>query len=110
MRFFTEFHAKQVSSILLMILLFLYTGIIFSKLHIQTLKTAFLTGLGWVLLTVAFEFLLGNVILHLNINLILQEYNLPAGNLWILVLIAIGLFPFLHLRFRMISTQNTSHA
>jgi hypothetical protein len=108
MQFMSEFYAKQISSVILVILLFFYTAFIFGRLGISSLKDSLLTGLLWVMLTISFELLLGYVVLQQDINVMLREYNLLKGNLWLLVLVAIMLLPYSLFRFK-IQTHNTSN-
>jgi hypothetical protein len=99
-QFMSEFHAKQVSSVLLIALLFFYTKIVFGHLSIHTKSHAWLTGLTWMLLTIVFEFVLGYGVLKHSLASIFSEYNLAAGNLWTLVLLGIATLPFVHFMLR----------
>ncbi len=107
MRFTSEFHAKQLSSLTLILLLLFYANTVFYRLRISRIKTAFLAGLTWVVLTIAFEFVLGYVVLQQDPAIMLQEYNVLAGNLWSLVLVAIFFLPYLLLRFDMVQRRHT---
>jgi hypothetical protein len=102
-------HARQVSSILLILILALYTRIIYAKLRIHFVADALFTGLIWVLLTIAFEFLLGYIILKHSIDVMLMEYNLIAGNLWSLVLVSLFFLPYLYFRYEA-KISNTTNA
>ena len=57
-------------------------------------KDTVLVGIGWVVLTVAFEFLFGHYATGHSWDELLQQYNVLAGNLWPFALLAIGLSPW----------------
>ena len=58
-------------------------------------REAWLVGLGWMLLTVAFEFLAGRFLFHRPWQVLLADYNLAAGRIWILVLLVLLVTPVL---------------
>jgi len=99
-QFLSDFHARQISSLLLIAWVALYTYAIFKKLEITTTQRAWLVGFIWLAATVAFEFFLGLVVVKSTLTALLTEYNLFAGRLWSLVLIVIVLMPFLVLRYQ----------
>ena len=49
---------------------------------------AWTIGVMWLTMTLAFEFLAGHYVFHTPWAVLLADYNLLAGRLWILVLIA----------------------
>jgi len=57
-------------------------------------------GLIWVALTVAFEFAMGRFLRHRPWQQLLQDYDLAAGRVWSLLLLWIGLAPYLFFRLR----------
>ena len=59
---FSESGAQQLSTLSLIILCAIYTWFILPALNIGSVGQAFLIGLIWVVLTIAFEFTLGNVL------------------------------------------------
>ncbi len=63
-------------------------------------RRAALVGLAWVTLTVAFEFFMGLVLQHRSLTQVLHEYDLPAGRVWPLFLLWIGVAPWVFLRIR----------
>lgn len=56
-------------------------------------RAALLIGGGWVLLTVAFEFLAGHYVFGNPWNTLLADYNLFRGRVWLLVLVTSALAP-----------------
>ena len=91
-KLFSDDAARQISSLLLIILIAIYSAIVFRKLEISNYSSAWQTGFVWMILTVVFEFALG-FMLNTSINTMLAEYNLLEGKLWPLVLVAILLIP-----------------
>jgi len=59
---------------------------------------ALLVGLIWLGLTVTFEFFMGLVLQHRPLAQVLDQYNLFAGRLWVLLLAWITFAPWLFLR------------
>lgn len=53
----------------------------------RSVQEAWLIGITWVLLTVAFEFLGGHFIFGRPWKLLLADYNILAGRIWVMVLI-----------------------
>jgi hypothetical protein len=96
---FQDFVARQFSSLLMIIWIFIYTAFIYKKLNVQKSVHAWFAGITWLLLTVAFEFILGYFILGSSLESMLADYNLFAGRFWLLVLISILLGPILYFKF-----------
>jgi flagellar biosynthesis protein FliR len=93
MKQFNEFRSHQLSTITLIILCWIYTWFIFPYLQIQNAKQAFLTGLVWVLLTIAFELLLG-VLTGKSWEFLLRDYDIARGRIWVLFLVSLLITPF----------------
>lgn len=100
MQFMPEFRAKQLSSLTLIVILFVYTNLIFDRLDLKVTREALYTGLVWVLLTITFEFVLGSLILNQSLDMMLEEYNITRGNFWLLVIISIFFMPFILLKIK----------
>lgn len=52
-------------------------------------------GVGWTVLTVAFEFVFGRYVMGHPWSRLLQDYNVFAGRIWILVLLTLLVGPWL---------------
>lgn len=91
---FSDLRAHQFSTISLIILCSIYVWLVYPMLNIQTFKQAFLIGFVWVLLTVAFEFLLGRLT-NKSWTYLLQDYNLFAGRIWLFFLLCLFILPYL---------------
>jgi len=61
----------------------------------QSLQDAWVVGATWVTLTLAFEFLGGHFLFGKPWKLLAADYNILAGRIWIMVLIATFLAPVL---------------
>lgn len=98
--FLDEFIARQVSAVLLVIFLTIYVNAVWRRLGIRSAREAWMTGLIWVLLTMIFEFSLGYFVSGLTFGQMWAEYDLFAGKLWALVLIALLILPPIFHRMR----------
>jgi hypothetical protein len=61
----------------------------------RSVHDAWAIGLGWVTLTLAFEFLGGHFLFGKPWNELIADYNLLAGRIWVLVLVVTLLTPIL---------------
>ena len=58
-------------------------------------RDAFLVGVVWLALTLAFEFLAGHYLFRKPWNELLADYDILAGRIWVLVLVTTMLAPLL---------------
>jgi len=65
-----------------------------------TASEVFTLGLFWLALTIAFEFLAGHSLFHTPWERLFQDYNVAAGRIWLLVLVATLLAPVIAMRLR----------
>ena len=93
-KYYSEFRAHQLSTIILIIFCAIYIWYILPYLDIQNFKMAFLTGLIWVVLTVAFEFTLGRLT-NKSWQYLFEDYNLFAGRILLLFLFSLFFLPYL---------------
>jgi hypothetical protein len=91
-RHLSELRARQISTVILLVLFGLYIWGISRLWRFSSARQALTVGLVWLLLTVAFEFGFGLWIAGHPWHKLLHDYNLAAGRLWMLVLgwVAIG--------------------
>lgn len=80
-----ELRAHQVSTVLLVIFLALYIGAVLRAWPPASAGQALAIGLAWVVLTVAFETLLGRYGSGRPWGELWGDYDLLAGRIWILV-------------------------
>jgi drug/metabolite transporter (DMT)-like permease len=88
-----EAAAGQISTGSLIALLALYFWILERRWPIPTTRAALTIGAAWVVLTIVFEFGFGHYVDGDSWSELAENYNVAAGNLWILVLISIALGP-----------------
>jgi hypothetical protein len=89
-----EHAARQVSTLLLIAFFGLYIAIVTRTWPIASSIQAMGIGAVWLVLTLAFEFLLGRFVSGLSWQEMLAEYDLAAGRLWVLVPIWVAVAPY----------------
>lgn len=89
-----ELAAHQVSSLSYLFLAFfsVYSFIRKTK-GMYSKKESILLGLSWASMTIAFEFIFGHYVAGNSWEILLHDYNLFEGRLWVLVLTGIAAFP-----------------
>jgi hypothetical protein len=95
---FGEHAARQVSTLLLIVLFAIYIGAVVRIWPIRSSGEALTIGALWLALTLAFEFGLGRFLSGLTWRQMLAEYNLGAGRLWVLVPIWVAVAPYVFYR------------
>lgn len=93
-----EAAAHVTSTIMLCLLILVYTWTTISWIAPQSLPQAIAVGILWVVLTVGFEFGFGLFVADRPWPELLAEYNVLQGRVWALVLITIALAPYLTAR------------
>jgi hypothetical protein len=87
------YRAHVLSTLLLVAVILTVAALFFARTAVQyTQAELFLVGLGWVVLTVGFEFLVGWATGE-PVATTLAQYDVFAGKIWILVPIALFLAP-----------------
>ena len=92
-RRFVELRAHQLSCATGIFLFTIYTWALNLRWPLQSHGQALKIGVAWVAMTVAFEFTFGRLAFRRSWRELFQEYNLAAGRLWVLVLLAVALLP-----------------
>lgn len=87
--------ARQLASLLGMFIVFALTGPFVRRLGNPRSAELLGVGLLWLLLTIAFEFLMGHYVSGATLETQLADYNLLRGRLWPLVLLTTLLAPWL---------------
>ncbi len=85
--------AHALSTVLLCILIFTVSWFSVDYLRVETTREAWLVGLLWLGLTVAFEFMAGHYLFGNPWPKLLADYNLARGRIWVLVLLTDLLAP-----------------
>ena len=83
----------QISAATLIALLALYFWLLERRWPLATTRVAFAVGAVWIVLTVAFEFLFGHYLDKKSWSELFGNYDIKSGNLWLLVLVWIGVGP-----------------
>jgi len=90
-----------VSTLLLSLLILLATWLSIPWVRPGTPRDAWFIGIGWLVLTLGFEFLAGHYLFGDPWATLLADYDVAAGRIWILVPITTLLAPALVVRVRM---------
>ena len=88
--------AHQVSSVIGISFIFLFTYFFISRIKFEFSRTDLLMlGVFWLVLTVMFEFVFGHYVMGHPWSNLFADYNIFKGRLWSLVLIATFLAPYI---------------
>jgi hypothetical protein len=82
-----ELPAHQFSTVTLLALISIFTWIFSIIWPLELPGHAFAVGAIWLTLTIAFEFIFGHYAVKKPWNVLLTDYNLSKGRIWIFVLI-----------------------
>ena len=99
-RYVGELPAHQISVASFVLLFGLYVWLVLPWLRLASGSEAVRMGLLWLGLTVAFEFVFGHYVMRHPWALLLHDYNLLQGRLWVVALAWTTLAPYVcfHLR------------
>ncbi len=95
-----ELRAHQLSTLIGSVLIGLFIWLVVRTWPPASSRQALLVGIVWLLLTVAFEFFMGLVLLHRPLWQVLREYDVFAGRVWALFLVWLTLAPWVFFRLR----------
>jgi len=88
-----ELRAHQLSTGLLVSAISTYTWWLQRRVPLPTRRAALVVGAGWALGTLGFELGLGRGVLHRPWPVLLADYDLAAGRIWVLVPITTAAAP-----------------
>ena len=94
----SELAAHQISTLTGVVLFGLYIWAVIRAWPPDSLKQAFLIGLVWLGLTIAFEFLFGHYVAGHTWWRLFHDYNLLAGRVWLVVLVWVTIAPCIFYR------------
>ena len=86
--------AHQLSTASGILLFGVYIRVVIRVWRPPTAGHAVGVGLMWLAMTIAFEFVFGHYVQGQPWNILLHDYNLLAGRLWVLVLVWVTLAPY----------------
>jgi hypothetical protein len=95
-----ELSAHQLSCLTGIMLFLLYTWSLSLYWPLESSRQAFTIGSIWLILTIAFEFLFMHFGAKVPWGKLLQDYNILEGRLWVLVLFAVFMAPYVVFRIR----------
>ena len=93
-KFLSNLYSHQISCLTAIILFVFYIGVITYFFPLESTLQALTIGLIWLALTITFEFIFGHYIVGHSWEKLLEDYNLLAGRLWVMVLLWVTLAPF----------------
>lgn len=94
--FFDELRSHQLSTFTRMIFLFVVTYLVLRYSGIDLTDTqAFIMGTIWFIMAISFEFLAGHYVFGNSWELLIGDYNIFKGRIWVLILITTFLAPYL---------------
>ncbi len=100
-KYLGDLTAHQLSTISLIILLWLYISFVIKKFPPASVTQSINIGIAWLLLTLAFEFGFG-LYRGKSMNELFADYNLLKGRIWILIPIWTAIAPYIIYRIRLI--------
>lgn len=89
-----EHQGRQISTFMLIALLAGYIAAVMRIWPAASSRHAAAIGALWLVLTLAFEFMLGRFVSGLSWREMLAEYDLAGGRLWALVPLSVALAPW----------------
>jgi hypothetical protein len=95
-----ELPAHQLSTCIALVLFGLYIWISLRFFPPNSAAQAWAIGFLWLSLTVAFEFLFGHYLAGHSWSRLVQDYNLFAGRVWVLILLWVTVSPYLFYRWQ----------
>jgi hypothetical protein len=84
---------RALSTVILCALVYLTTWLTIGWIHPTRAGEALGIGVLWLVLTLAFEFLAGHYLFQKPWAVLLEDYDLSRGRIWIVVLIVVLLAP-----------------
>jgi|SoiMethySBSTD1v2_1073268.scaffolds.fasta_scaffold1774685_1 hypothetical protein len=94
-----------ISTLMLCAAILLVTWLTIGWMRPASLRDAARIGIGWLALTMAFEFLAGHYVFGTSWDRLLADYNLADGRVWILIPIMTAIAPWLVARARITSSR-----
>jgi hypothetical protein len=97
-KYMGELPAHQLSTLTGILLFSLYLWAVIRAWRPKSSAQAISIGLIWLGLTVAFELLFGHYVAGHPWSRLLQDYDIFAGRVWMLVLIWVAIAPYVYYR------------
>lgn len=90
-----ELRAHQLSTLTGVIIFAVYIWAVDRWMPFESAGRAWLVGVVWLFMTVAFEFLFGHYVMKHTWTHLFEDYNIFAGRLWVLVLLWVLIAPYI---------------
>lgn len=91
---------RVLSTLALAALVFFVSWLTIAWIRPRTTRDALYVGVLWLVLTLAFEFLAGHYLFHQPWDVLLEEYDIRRGRLWIAVVLTVLFAPVGAMRLR----------
>jgi hypothetical protein len=88
-----EMLAHQISCFTGIALFALLIGLLTKRWQLKSSRQAWIVGLLWLTMTISFEFLFFHYVRGVAWSILLHDYNVFDGRLWILVLVWVTIAP-----------------
>ena len=95
--------ALPVSGFMLSVIVFVVTYLSFGLIKADSQKACILIGILWVMMTLCFEFIFGHFVANKSWSVLLQNFNITNGDLFILVLLVTLISPYAVARMKGVS-------
>ena len=93
-----DLHAHQLSTAIGITVFGIYIYWLIRRWKLESQSEAIKIGLLWMVLTIAFEFALGRLVLDREWSVLLHDCNLFEGRVWVLVILWVAIAPVLFYR------------
>ncbi len=90
--------AHQISTVIFLCALTVYFRMLTSVWRIASSEQAWMIGVMWLVMTLAFEFGLGRLILGKPWSAMFHDYNVLAGRVWVLIPMWVFIGPYVFFR------------
>jgi len=97
-KYMSELRAHQLSTVIGVLLFGLYIRAFMRYMAPTSSEEALSIGLIWLGLTVAFEFIFMHFVAGRSWDVLLHDYNILAGRVWVIVLIWVAVAPYVFYR------------
>ena len=99
-KFLGELRAHQLSTLTGAVLFAVYIWVLSRLWPLESGMRALVVGVTWFAMTLCFEFLFGHYVAGHSWRHLLQDYNICAGRVWVLLLIWVTVAPYVFYRLR----------
>ena len=97
-KYLGELQAHQISVVSGVLLFGIYIWAVIRIWRPESTGNALGIGLMWLVLTVTFEFVFGHYVRGISWSILLHDYNLFSGRLWVVVLVWVTVGPYVFYR------------